>query len=674
MERIRSTWRFFFGDSARAFGTMSLILLAMLAVAPAKDFFSEWHGYQRLYLRVIRGRGDAVTLRRHFSQGLQQIWIPQMSVTDRCATCHVALKEASMAGAQQPFRPHPPIPHKIDEFGCTICHRGQGGATTVAEAHRSTLAWEQPLLPPRYLESGCGTCHLQPLTGTPRLDEGRALLSREGCVHCHTLRFGDGTTAIPADDPPSLEHIAGKTTPEWIYAWLKDPKAYSTTATMPTFGLSDDDARDVTAFLIAQSTPLAGLHLTVSAKPSSDPAAGTTLYGELFCASCHATQNAAGNMVGGTLGPELTLVGNKVKPDWLVAWLKNPSVYDPNSKMPHYRFTDVQLATLAAFLESKSDSNFLGNDHLPPATPQQATHGKQIVLEYGCASCHEINGVRKPENFAPDLTRVGSRSLAQLIFAPGVQHTLPAYISAKIRDPRRFGPGLKMPKFNLSGEQIDALTTALLSQNERQLDEPAALRVASAPQSHYAPAGQAGALMRDLRCLSCHKVNGQGGDMAPDLSIEGSAVQRAWLVAFLKNPNTLRPTLIRRMPKLNLTDPEANTLADYIVAAYQSPEFQRDELPTSFSPAEIEKGRQLFYSKYACQSCHIIDPTQDKGYIGPTLTGVGARLTPAWIYHYLKDPQALRPGTTEPNQNIGDGDAHALTAFLSSLKQKGAKQ
>ena len=60
------------------------------------------------------------------------------------------------------------------------------------------------------------------------------------------------------DDPPSLSHIADKTTREWIFAWLKDPQAYATTATMPNFKLSDDDARDISAFLIANSTPVAG--------------------------------------------------------------------------------------------------------------------------------------------------------------------------------------------------------------------------------------------------------------------------------------------------------------------------------------------------------------------------------------------------------------------------------
>ena len=57
---------------------------------------------------------------------------------------------------------------------------------------------------------------------------------------------------------------------------------------------------------------------------------GASVYGESFCASCHAMQNAAGIMVGGNVGPELTRVGSKVKPEWLAEWLRNPKVYDPD--------------------------------------------------------------------------------------------------------------------------------------------------------------------------------------------------------------------------------------------------------------------------------------------------------------------------------------------------------
>lgn len=668
-----SSIKSFVRDPYRLFGVVSAILLLLLTIAPAKDTFSEWRGYQRQYLRSIGNRGDAVTLRRHFHGGINQIWIPQLGVVDRCQTCHVGLTEASLADVkEQPFRAHPPIPHRLTEFGCVICHRGQGAATTVGEAHHSEMAGEEPILPARYIESSCGQCHHEQLEGTPKLNEGRKMLARYGCVHCHTVDLPDGSTMQATDDPPPLTHIADKTTREWIYAWLKDPVAYSATATMPNFMLSDADASDISAFLIANSTPQPGDTIALTTQthgPDPDPAAGASLYGESFCASCHATQNQAGNLVGGDLGPELTKVGSKVKSEWLMAWMRDPRKYDPATPMPQYRWTDPQLKLIASYVASKADPDLLTNVHLEQATKAQIAHGKQLVVEYGCASCHEIAGIAKPDNFGPNLSRIGSRPVVQLVFLPGMEHTLPAYLAEKIRQPRSFGASLRMPHFNLTSSQVEELTTALLSLTDRSFSLPSSLQVPAIRETNYQPAGQAGQLMTSLNCLSCHRINGHGGTMAPDLSWEGSSVQRQWLDDFLKNPNTLRPALIRRMPRFNLSDAERTTLTDYMMTVYQTPSFVRDEMPlTGYSPELVERGRQLFYSKYACQSCHVVNPNEDKGYIGPTLTKVGARLNAVWIFHYLKDPQALRPGTIEPNQHMSDDDARALTAFLMAQK------
>jgi hypothetical protein len=182
-----------FGDSARAFGTLGVVLLLLLAIVPARDFFREWYRYQKGYLRLVRGRDDAITLQRRFQGGIHQTWIPELGVTDRCGSCHVAMKETTLRNVTtQPFRPHPPIPHSLDEMGCVMCHRGQGAATTVEEAHRSAKESEDPMVPARYLESSCGQCHMDKPTGTPRLNAGRVLLARYGCVHCHSvvLPFG----------------------------------------------------------------------------------------------------------------------------------------------------------------------------------------------------------------------------------------------------------------------------------------------------------------------------------------------------------------------------------------------------------------------------------------------------------------------------------------------------
>jgi mono/diheme cytochrome c family protein len=674
---LSSAWQALFGDPVRAFGVVSLGLLLSLAIAPAKDHFSQWHGFQRRYLGLIRDRGDAVSLRRRFQPGIHQIWLPDLGVVDRCTTCHLGLNEASLADVnQQPFRKHPAIPHSLDGFGCVICHGGQGAATTVAEAHHSERAGEEPILPTRYIESGCGQCHQNALPGTPQLNLGRTMLTRYGCVHCHAITLPDGAKVVATDHPPSLAHIVDKTTREWIYSWLKDPQAYAASTTMPNYKLSDADASDISAYLVNSSTPQAGDTATVGVQSiaHSDPTAGASLYGESFCSSCHSVQNAAGNLVGGDLGPELTRIGNKVKPEWLQAWLENPRIYDATTPMPRYRFTAQQIAILAGYLQSKSDSDYGQNVHLDTASPKQIAHGRKLIVELGCAACHEINGVLKPENFAPELSSIASKPLAQIVFLPGMEHTIASYIVAKIRQPRAFGANVKMPQFALTASQTDALTTALLALTSRSRSMPDNLRVAAIQSTNYQPAGQAGKLIAELACFSCHRINGRGGDMAPDLTWEGSAVQRTWLTDFLKNPNTLRPSLIRRMPRFNLNESDNKELTDYILTVYQSPSIDPELARTATnSPEIVEHGRQLFYSKYACQSCHIADTKTDKGYIGPTLTQVGSRLTSAWIYAWLRNPQALRPGTTEPNQNLSDEDAQALTAFLMSLKGPGGR-
>jgi Cytochrome c len=297
--RAQSLWNKLFGDPVRAFGSLSLLFLISLAIAPSKDHFSQWRHYQNSYLKMIRGRGDAVTLRRHFQDGIQQIWIPELGVVDRCTSCHVGVKEASLTDVSLPFRRHPVIPHNVDQFGCVMCHRGQGAATTVEEAHMSTLAWEEPMLPERYIESSCGQCHHASLVGTPQLNEGRRLMARYGCVHCHTVKLPEGGSLKAEDDAPSLSHIADKTTREWIYAWLKDPQAYAASAKMPSFKLSDGEARDIAAFLMANSTPVSGDRLALPQSAASDPTAGASLYGESFCATLSAVTSVQNSRESG---------------------------------------------------------------------------------------------------------------------------------------------------------------------------------------------------------------------------------------------------------------------------------------------------------------------------------------------------------------------------------------
>jgi nitric oxide reductase subunit C len=166
----------------------------------------------------------------------------------------------------------------------------------------------------------------------------------------------------------------------------------------------------------------------------------------------------------------------------------------------------------------------------------------------------------------------------------------------------------------------------------------------------------------------CHRFNGYGGTLAPDLSKEGSRAPHRWIVDFLKNPLTLRPTLTFRMPQFNMTDKEAAVLADYIEMVLQTTQAEESETKASvFTTAQAANGKQLYEVKYQCQACHTIGSAG--GYVGPNLTNAGNWLNTAWITAWLKNPQALDPDTIEPRRQMTAEEIQALTAYLVTLKQ-----
>ena len=260
------------------------------------------------------------------------------------------------------------------------------------------------------------------------------------------------------------------------------------------------------------------------------------------------------------------------------------------------------------------------------------------------------------------MTNIGAKRLYEIDFGrTGIEQTLPSYLKTKLLSPRVFGESMKMPQFGFREDEAEAIAVALLGNTDEKI--PSDLIVRAPPPSSFAPQGQFGKLVDDLACLGCHVMNGRGRLVATDLSIEASQARRAWIEGYFKVPYSLRPVLTERMPNLYLSDAEIKTLVDYMETSFIADSLDHT---VSADPAAPAIGRGLYYERYGCQSCHQIGAKG--GYVGPPLDRVGTRLTPGWIYHWLKNPQGLRPGTIEPNNNLPDAEADALTAFLLTLK------
>ena len=581
-----------------------------------------------------------------------------------------------------------------------------------ANMRHATLAWKQPILPAQFEQGSCGACHREDLAETPRLNHGRQLLIKFNCSGCHQLQDIDR----PAMLGPDLSSVGAKVSREWIYKWLKDPRTITdadgnvtedgvaTDPRMPKFQLTDFELRALSAYLSRQhAKPVAPYRINSAvaarvARTGDAAEQGHTRFNQMFCVTCHSLAVDRGGetkLIGGDIGPELTKVGSKVKPEWLIAWLRDPQGYLQHTRMPKYQWSDTDLYEVTQYiLKSLTDPDLLKDvPQLGLPTNAEVQLGQRLFAEKGCAQCHVVHAVTPQSDFGPNLTALGmaagpylvevnsarkvsvplhfvKSNVEQLdIHESVVPRAMIAYLQAKITNSVSVTPETHMPQFHMSQPDLDDLTTALLSMSGSPIPaEGQNALIVPRQHAEFHPDGQAGELYQRFKCYVCHTFKGYGGTLAPDLSYEGSRSKREWLVDFLKNPQTLRPTLTVRMPRFNMSDEDATTIANYLSATLQSPSVNPAALDKEeFTPQMAERGKRLYENKYACQSCHTIGSSG--GYVGPSLNNAGNWLTPAWIEAWLRDPQKLVRGTIEPRQSLSDDEIQDITAYLLTLKQ-----
>jgi cytochrome c1 len=83
------------------------------------------------------------------------------------------------------------------------------------------------------------------------------LIRRYGCGGCHTISGvpgANGQVAAPLDGLVSRVYVGGvaRNTADNLVRWIVDPQSLSPRTAMPVTGISEQEARDVAAFLYAQ--------------------------------------------------------------------------------------------------------------------------------------------------------------------------------------------------------------------------------------------------------------------------------------------------------------------------------------------------------------------------------------------------------------------------------------
>jgi len=320
----RSVWNWLFLISSFGLGLLFLTQVW-------QETFPEWKTYQTEYYRrlaqVTGDRSKAWTPLK-----IQQIYLPEFHRTDRCITCHVGVDNPRMKDQPQPFKTHPDLgnpvflaKHPFNEIGCTICHQGQGPATTKRHAHGPVPHWEEPLLSKDLIVGTCTTCHgnISDLKGAEPLVKAMALFKEKGCIGCHMLHSKGmligpelAETWRKGVDQFDFRYVHGEeTVTRWVEDHFRNPQhvvpGYPALgipeSAMPNYELTDEEVKLLTALVLSfaseegdEARPVPARFKVAAAPPGPAPVYGSkaeqgkAVFQKYGCAACHGVEGRGG--------------------------------------------------------------------------------------------------------------------------------------------------------------------------------------------------------------------------------------------------------------------------------------------------------------------------------------------------------------------------------------------
>jgi mono/diheme cytochrome c family protein len=480
----------------RTFAALSALLLFALVIVAVRARAAEWRGAQAAYNTLAR--------RAHTPNvpvSIKQIWKPELGVVDRCPSCHLATDGFEPLSGDKLFAAHPALPHEPREMGCTVCHGGQGRATTAAAAHGEATGWRDPMLPVAFSEAGCGTCHSGLRVGVSDLvEKGRALLATSHCADCHAKGF----EKAPLLDTIGLHGFRADWHAKHIERSATAKEGPWTSSFAP---LADDEVAAVSEFL----------HGEVGAPRLM---AGKRLAYQSGCRGCHRIGG-----VGGDDGPDLSDEGHKAVGDlpfvnvegprtlanWLERHFLDPAKVVRDSQMPKLGFSQQQAHQLTLYMLS------LRRQIIPEGLAPRdrvraerlgerdfATDGASLFGVF-CAACHGPKG--EGRTFATIKSPFPAIGEAEFLSIAD-----DAFLRKTLMNGR---PGRRMPAWGtkdggLRPEEIDAIVGYLRSLEPQP---PSAEDVSAATLDQ-----EKGDKLFAQLCTRCHGDRGEGSAVAPPLA------------------------------------------------------------------------------------------------------------------------------------------------------------
>ena len=707
--------------------TITLVLLLAVSVATTvllvqaalRDHVTaSWRSYQSQYANILQDKAEddwGRALAENFQVKMAQIVIPPLNRTDRCITCHTGIDDPRMAAESNPHAAHPGKLlqwHEIDKFGCTVCHRGQGSATEPAAAHGSVAHWDYPLLSGDAAYTQCAQCHYEndlfgaaedifakqdlfspirqnELSDTiPGLDaprslsvaRGKQLVIRFGCLGCHTYRGRGGSLG------PNISYVGDKTVHDFDFShvhsvgkrtvslWLQEhflhPAAVSPGTLMPDYQLTDQQAQDLTNYMLnLHRKHMPSDYTPVPVFKTDASAQGYQLYA-LFCSSCHGNEGQ-----GSTLRGDQEIRAIDAPPELMVPSLNNPDTLAVISDdYLRYILQHGREGTNMIGWAPGADGNLNPAEierlltHMrswqapaPDLVSVESTRGDarlgRILYQAQCAACHG---------------RQGQGGIGTRLDSPGfLAVASDAFLARTLMHGRA---NTAMPSWRQLGSQgMSDVLAFLRSWHEAQSDHQAGLQLIASARREGEADGEApvsrriGQLLYQANCVTCHGAHGQG-DLGPSLSTPEFLT--------LVDDAYLQETVVQGRPGTGMPAWRHFRTEDVAsLVLYMDAWRQKERKATLTRPiqGDWDAGRIMY--GHACASCH---GEEAQGSIGPQLSTTqfleqtSDLVLQEWIAHGKLGTPML--GFLRGNQGMVDLSVHQinnLVAYLRSLERQG---
>jgi len=194
------------------------------------------------------------------------------------------------------------------------------------------------------------------------IEDGQKIVRQMNCRGCHIMEGKGGTIQSSVKDwlvkyddrsqdeaeaivtsfsPPDLIGEGKKVRSQWLFDFLHSPTTIRPwlKTRMPTFGFTTAETNALLKYFNALDDQEFPFEDIVDTSLSKDEyAAAEKLFSDDYfaCAKCHIVGDKLPGGSPDSWAPDFTLAKTRLKPEWIIQWIKDPQGLLPGTKMPNY--------------------------------------------------------------------------------------------------------------------------------------------------------------------------------------------------------------------------------------------------------------------------------------------------------------------------------------------------